>query len=100
MGTALFIVWGFLLLFAEIGLLIVAKANLGRMTEKNHHIRTAEDGDRWEEYDEHLAIHESELRALNLALSDKKEGEKINGEMTKAYEMFEGEVKEMNEALS
>ena len=97
-GTALFIVWGFLLLFAEIGLLIVAKANLGRMTEKNHHIRTAEDGDRWEEYDEHLAIHESELRALNLALSDKKEGEKINGEMTKAYEMFEGEVKEMNES--
>ena len=60
---------------------MAAKANLGRMLEQNHHIRTSEEGDRWEEYDEHQAILESELRALQLALKDKKEATKVNSEM-------------------
>ena len=96
-GTALFVVWGFFLLLGEIGLLVVCKDNLSRMTEKNHHIRTEMDGDRWEEYDEHQAILESEMRALDLALEDHKEATKINEEMMRAYAMYEIEVEAMNE---
>ena len=72
LGTLLFILWGFLLLAGELVLLILAKDNLAKMTEKNHHIRTEMEGDRWEEYDEHHAILESELRALMLALAQKE----------------------------
>ena len=83
---------------------MAAKANLGRMLEQNHHIRTSEEGDRWEEYDEHQAILESELRALQLALKDKKEATKVNSEMTRAKEMYFDEVeaidKESAERLS
>ena len=96
-GTALFILWGFLLMVGEVGLLIMAKDNLAQMTEKNHHIRTEMDGDRWEEYDEHHAILESELRALMLSVSDKKEATRINEEMQKAYAMYETEVLKMDE---
>jgi hypothetical protein len=96
MGTALFILWGFLLMSFEILLLMMAKANLGRMLEQNHHIRTSEEGDRWEEYDEHQAILESELRALNLAVKNKKEATEINGEMTRAKEMYWDEVQEID----
>ena len=96
-GTALFILWGFLLMVGEVGLLIMAKDNLAQMTEKNHHIRTEMDGDRWEEYDEHHAILESELRALMLSVSDKKEATRINEEMQNAYAMYETEVLKMDE---
>lgn len=51
-GTLLFILWGFLLMLGEVVLLMVTKDNLSQMTEKNHHIRTEMEGDRWEEYDE------------------------------------------------
>ena len=76
---------------------MAAKANLGRMLEQNHHIRTSEEGDRWEEYDEHQAILESELRALQLALKDKKGATDINGEMTRAKEMYFDEVEAIDE---
>ena len=96
LGTLLFILWGFLLLAGELVLLILAKDNLAKMTEKNHHIRTEMEGDRWEEYDEHHAILESELRALMLALAQKDEAKRINEEMQKAYAMYEAEVTQMN----
>ena len=54
-ATALFILWALLLVGGECLLLAHAKRNLARMTEANHHIRTSEEGDRWEEYDEHQA---------------------------------------------
>ena len=41
------------------------------MMESGHHIRTSEEDDRWEEYNEHQAMIEAELAALHLAMISK-----------------------------
>ena len=66
-GTALFVVWGFALLLGEVVLLFVARDQLRGMLVANHHIRTEDTTDRWEEYTEFQAQVEAELSVLCLS---------------------------------
>ena len=96
-GTALFVVWGFVLLLGEVLLLFVARDQLRGMLEANHHIRTEDTTDRWEEYVEFQAQVEAELSVLCLSERGRNEAERLNEEMVVAHELYHEEFEELSQ---
>ena len=94
-GTALFVVWGFALLLGEVVLLFVARDQLRGMLVANHHIRTEDTTDRWEEYVEFQAQVEAELSVLCLSQRGRNQAERIEEEMQIAHDLYHDEVKEL-----
>ena len=95
-GTALFVVWGFVLLLGEVLLLFVARDQLRGMLVANHHIRTEDTTDRWEEYVEFQAQVEAELSVLCLSQRGRNEAERIEEEMQMAHDLYHDEFEELS----
>ena len=96
-GTALFVVWGFVLLLGEVMLLFASRDQLRGMLETNHHIRTEDTNDRWEEYREFQAMIEAELIVLCLSKASRGEAEKLQGEMVVAHDRYLDEFEDLSQ---
>jgi len=69
-------------------LLFASRDQLRGMLETNHHIRTEDTDDRWEEYHEFQAMIEAELIVLCVSKAARGEAEKLQGEMVVAHDRY------------